>query len=493
MEVIVSQSFSVIEWRGKPAIRVRNTLGQRLEEFKPLEPGIVRMYVCGPTVYDYTHIGHARTYVAFDAIKRYLMLRGYHVIHVQNITDIDDKIINRAQREGRDWREIVDEYSRDYFDMLKKLNIKVHIHPRVTDHIKEIIDFIQGLIDKGYAYVAPSGSVYFDVDAFPDYGKLSGRFHPEDWRQEEDVLREKKNPYDFALWKAWKPGEPYWEAPWGRGRPGWHIECSVMSSRYLGGQFDIHGGGQDLVFPHHENERAQSEAYFGKRPWVKYWLHTGYLTIHGEKMSKSLGNIIPFREAAKKWNPRVLRMWLLSAHYRTQLDFSEEALAQAEANLRRIRGAVSELARVIDEASPRGRLDDDEVKTVEEVAKAYLEFHEAMSNDFNTAKALASVLRLTRIVNSAIIPGEYYTAGILALRLYEEFNTVFSVIDDILYGTAAPGGEIAEKLIELIVSVRQELRKRRIYDVADSIRSELSQLGIRLYDHPGGKTTWRIE
>ena len=489
----MSQSFGMIKWSGKPTIRVRNTMGQRLEEFKPLKPGIVRMYVCGPTVYDYTHIGHARTYVAFDAIKRYLVLRGYHVIHVQNITDIDDKIINRAQRENRDWREIVDEYSRDYFDMLKKLNIIVHIHPRVTEHIKEIIDFIQGLIDKGYAYVAPSGSVYFNVDAYPEYGNLSGRFHPEDWRQEEGVLREKKNPYDFALWKAWKSGEPYWEAPWGRGRPGWHIECSVMSSRYLGEQFDIHGGGQDLIFPHHENEKAQSEAYFGKKPWVKYWLHTGYLTIRGEKMSKSLGNIIPFREAAKKWNPSVLRMWLLSAHYRTQLDFSEESLAQAEANLRRIRGTVSELTRMLERATPGGRISDDELKTIEDTSRAYLKFHEAMSNDFNTAAALASILKLTRLVNSTIIPGEYYTAGMLALRLYEEFNSVFGVIDDVLYGSAVLGDETVEKLIELMVSVRQELRKRRIYDIADSIRSELSQLGIKLYDHPGGKTTWRIE
>ncbi|WP_269082812.1 cysteine--tRNA ligase [Pyrodictium occultum] len=482
-----------MRWRGRPRIRVRNTMGQRLEVFEPLEPGIVRMYVCGPTVYDYTHLGHARTYVAFDAIKRYLALRGYSVIHVQNITDIDDKIIDRARREGRDWREIVDTYSRDYFEMLQKLKISVHIHPRVTDHIKEIIEFIQGLIDKGYAYVAPSGSVYFDVDAFPGYGELSGRFHPEEWRQEEDVLREKKHPYDFALWKAWKPGEPYWEAPWGRGRPGWHIECSVMSSKYLGEQFDIHGGGQDLVFPHHENERAQSEAFFGKKPWVRYWLHTGYLTIRGEKMSKSLGNIIPFREASKKWSPSVLRLWLLSAHYRTQLDFSEGALEQAEANLRRLRGAVSDLARMLREAEPRGRLSDKELKALGEVVDAYYGFHEAMSDDFNTARALAAVLKLTRITNSTLIPGEYYTAGLLALRVYEEFNTVFAVLDDVLQGAGAPAAEMTEKLVEIIVSVRQELRKRRLFDLADSIRSELARLGIRLYDHPGGKTTWRIE
>jgi len=247
---------------------VFNTLSRRLEVFEPLEPGIVKMYVCGPTVYDYTHLGHVRTYVAFDVVKRYLRLRGFDVLHVQNITDIDDKIIRRAQREGRDWREIADEFTKDYLETLRALNISVDLHPRVTEHIREIIEFIQTLIDKGFAYVAPSGSVYFRVDAYDDYGRLSNRRDKELWGQEEEFVHEKESPYDFALWKAAKPGEPFWESPWGRGRPGWHIECSVMSSRYLGSRFDIHGGGSDLIFPHHENERAQSEAALGVRPWV---------------------------------------------------------------------------------------------------------------------------------------------------------------------------------------------------------------------------------
>jgi len=480
----------VLEWPSLPRIRVRNTLGNRVEYFEPLEPGIVRMYTCGPTVYDYSHLGHARTYIAFDAIKRYLVLRGYDVIHVQNITDIDDKIINKARESGRDWREITELYSNDYFEMLKKLRIHIDIHPRVTEHINDIIEFIQGLIDKGYAYIAPSGSVYFDVDKYEGYGELSGRFSPEEWRQEEDVLREKKHPYDFALWKAWKPGEPYWEAPWGRGRPGWHIECSVMSSKYLGPQFDIHGGGQDLVFPHHENERAQSEAFFGKKPWVKYWLHTGYLLISGEKMSKSLGNIVIFREAEKKWGALTLRLWLLSAHYRAQLDYNEESLIQARNNLRRINSAYEDLTKILRESSPGGRLGEKELRTVQEVLQLYTDFHNAMSNDFNTAEALAAILRLTRIINRDIVPNEYYTAASFALRLLKEFNTVFDVIEE--KPVTRADAEL-EQLINIIVKVRSDLRARRDYQLADWIRAELSRLGIKLYDYPGGKTVWRIE
>lgn len=483
--------YPVINHRDLPQIRVRNTFGNKLELFKPFKQGLVRMYVCGPTVYDYMHIGHARTYVAFDAIKRYLQLRGYNVVHVQNITDIDDKIINRANREGRDWREVVDEFSRDYFEMLKTLNIVVHMHPRVTEHISDIIKFIEGLIEKDYAYVAPSGSVYFDVEAFPDYGKLSGRFHPEQWRQEEDVIKEKRHPYDFALWKAWKPGEPYWESPWGRGRPGWHIECSVMSSRYLGGQFDIHGGGQDLIFPHHENERAQSEAYFGTRPWVKYWLHTGYLTIHGEKMSKSLGNIIPVREALQRWEAKTLRFWLLSAHYRTQLDFSEEAIEQARTTLRRIEAAYNDVLRLIRDAEPEPVLSGEKLRALNEIYAGYYAFHEAMSMDFNTAKALSAVMDVVRIVNSKVLPLESYTLAAMALRVFREFNHVYAVLEE--GRKTAPEEILVDRLVDLIVRIRSELRSKKMYDLADTIRTELATLGIRLYDYPGGKTIWRKE
>lgn len=479
-----------MQWFELPEIRVMNTLGRRIEKFEPFKPGLVRMYVCGPTVYDYTHLGHARTYVAFDAIKRYLALRGYNVIHVQNITDIDDKIINRAREEGVDWREIVERYTRDYMEMLEALKIRVDLHPRVTHHIRDIIEFIQALIEKGHAYVAPSGSVYFDVTTYPDYGELSGVKNPEAWRQEEDVLHEKRHPFDFALWKACKPGEPCWDSPWGRGRPGWHIECSVMSSKYLGDQFEIHGGGQDLIFPHHENERAQSEARFGKKPWVKYWLHTGYLTVRGEKMSKSLGNIVPFREAVKRWKPEVIRLWLLSAHYRTPLDFNEEALDQAAARLSRIRSTIELARRLLRETEPSYSLDERGSKLVEMVVDAWRDFHIAMSNDFNTAEALSAIERLASIVNRELQEKPNYTALVLALRAFQDFNAVFAVADDILFGSGGEVEGLIDKLVDLIVDVRRRLRERRDYELADWIRAELAKLGIVLMDQ-GLKTVWR--
>ncbi len=482
-----------VVWReGLPRIHVRNTMGRRLEPFEPLMPGVVRMYTCGPTVYDYTHLGHARTYVAFDAIKRYLVLRGYNVIHVQNITDIDDKIIDRANKENVDFREIVERYTRDYMEMLEKLKIRIDLHPKVTDHISDIISFIQGLIEKGFAYVAPSGSVYFDVSQYKGYGELSGVLEKEQWRQEPEHIAEKKNPYDFALWKAWKPGEPWWESPWGRGRPGWHIECSVMSSKYLGEQFDIHGGGQDLIFPHHENERAQSEAFFGKKPWVKYWLHTGYLLIRGEKMSKSLHNIIVLREAINKWGPEVLRLWLLSAHYRTQLNFSEENLEQYKSMLRRIRSSAQEIIKLLRETDPAKPLTDRTLELTIKTNELRREFHEAMSNDFNTAGALAAVNKLVKLIYTEIGPAESYTAVFSAYRLLLEFNSVFAVMDDILYGAPRWEEDLVNQLIELIVNVRSKLREKREYSLSDWIRNELRNLGIILMDKPGGATEWRF-
>ncbi len=485
--------YALSEWRPLPEIRVRNTLGGRLEVFRPVSPGVVRMYVCGPTVYDYTHLGHARTYVAFDAIKRYLALRGYNVFHVQNITDIDDKIINRAREEGRDWREVVETYTKDYMEALEKLKIRVDLHPRVTQHIGEIIEFIEGLIEKGHAYVAPSGSVYFDVTTYPHYGELSGVKDPQQWRQEEEFLKEKRHPFDFVLWRAWKPGEPYWESPWGRGRPGWHIECSVMSTRYLGRQFDIHGGGQDLIFPHHENERAQSEALLG-RPWVRYWLHTGYLTVRGEKMSKSLGNIVPLKDAFRRWRPEVIRLWLLSAHYRTQLDFNEDALEQAERNLERLRQVAQDLKRLVETAQPTYRLDERRLRLLREVEELRYGFHEAMSNDFNTAGALAAVLKLAKLVNAEIIPLEDYTLALRAYKLLLEFNSVFAVLDDVIAARPATEAEkLVSELVDLIVRIRRRHREERRYDIADWIRSELARLGIRLLDYPDGRTVWRLE
>lgn len=466
-------------------MHVYNTLTRRLEEFSPVAPPRVSMYVCGPTVYDYNHVGHARTYVAFDVVKRYLRLRGYDVVHIQNITDIDDKIIRRAQEEGRDWREIADYYARDYLESLEKLNVHVDIHPRVTDHIKEIIEFIEILIEKGHAYVAPSGSVYFDVDTYPDYGRLSGRLDKQQWTQEE-FAKEKKNPYDFALWKARKPGEPYWDSPWGPGRPGWHIECSVMSTRYLGRQIDIHAGGSDLIFPHHENERAQSEAALGVKPWVKYWMHSGMLQVAGEKMSKSLRNIVPLRELFKEYDPLAVRLWLASAHYRAVLSFTDQALSQAEANLQRLRGAVGLLERILGEVEPEGRLSDSQLALLRRMEELRRRFHSEMERDFNASGAFAAVMELAKIVYAEIEGNPSYSTAWKAYTLFEEFNRVLGVLDDVLYGRR---GGAEDKLIGILVDVRSRLREKRLYDLADYIRSRLAELGIVLMDK-GGETTW---
>jgi len=474
-------------------IRVRNTLGRRLEEFTPFNYPNVNMYVCGPTPQDYAHIGHARTFVTFDAIKRYLNLRGYNVFHIQNITDIDDKIIERARREGRDWREVSEYYARDYLEQMNELGVRIDIHPKVTHHIREIIEFIERLIDKGYAYVAPSGSVYYSVDKYPDYGRLSGRISRDQWRQEEEFLGEKRSPYDFALWKAAKPGEPYWDSPWGRGRPGWHIECSVMSTRYAGGRLDIHGGAMDLIFPHHENERAQSEAFLGSSPWVKYWLHTGYLTIEGEKMSKSLGNIIVLREAIREWGPGPLRLWLLSAHYRTQLEYSMQGLQQAKRIYERLRDVTQDILYRLGREEPTHYMKSRDLGSLRSLLKIYRGWHESMSNDFNFGEAMKYLWEFTSLYYKDIKNSESMTLLLYAYKIIEGFNRVYAFADDILKGLEGGVlGDLAEPLIELLVEVRSELRRRRMYDLSDHIRDRLSTMGVRLMDYKD-KTEWRIE
>ncbi|MEM4528561.1 MAG: cysteine--tRNA ligase [Desulfurococcaceae archaeon] len=469
-----------------PPIKIYDTLSKKEKQLEPVEPGIIKMYVCGPTVYDYSHIGHGRVYVIYDSFKKYLSLRGFHTVHVMNITDIDDKIIRRSHEEGKDWKEIADEYTKDYLQVLEKLRVQVDHHPRVTDHIKDIIEFIQILIDKGYAYVAPSGSVYFNVDLYDTYGELSGRIEKKTWDQEPEFLGEKKNPYDFALWKAAKPGEPYWESPWGKGRPGWHIECSVMSTRYLGKKFDIHGGGMDLIFPHHENERAQSEAALGSRPWVSIWMHTGLLMVGKEKMSKSLGNIIPLREALSKWEPEVLRIWYLSTHYRKPLYFSEEGLESAKKLYERTLLVENILRKLSKETTGLHYVNDADLELAKKLLKLRQEFHVALSNDFNTPEALAVYSEFLTTIFRDIQYNPKHILVMLSLKLFKEFTTVFGIEGlEEKYGEE----ELINNLIKLIIETRKELRKRGIYDLSDNIRSELAKMGIHLLDK-GLETTW---
>ncbi|NWF54628.1 MAG: cysteine--tRNA ligase, partial [Syntrophaceae bacterium] len=388
-------------------LKIYNTLTKKKEEFVPLEEGKVRMYVCGVTVYDRCHIGHARAAVVFDVIYRFLRHLGYGVTYVQNYTDVDDKIINRANQEGVPSQVIAERYIQEHGQDMAALGMEKPTHqPKATENIPQIIDLIQRLVDKGVAYPV-NGDVYFSVEKFGPYGKLSGRDLEEmQAGARVEVDERKKNPLDFALWKASKPGEPEWESPWGKGRPGWHIECSAMSQRYLGESFDIHGGGKDLIFPHHENEIAQSEAATGK-PFVRYWVHNGFVNINQEKMSKSLGNILPIGELLREHHPEALRLFLLSSHYRSPVDFSPQHMAEANANLDRFYSAllgIEELLSGKAEASPLNpaSLKGAAKEVFEKTSKTRESFEEAMRDDFNTALALGYLHDLTRLLNRVL-------------------------------------------------------------------------------------------
>jgi cysteinyl-tRNA synthetase len=466
------------------AVRILNTLGRRKEELNTVIPGVVKMYVCGPTVQDLVHLGHGRTFVAFDGVARYLRLAGYDVIKVQNITDIDDKIINRANKEGRSWEDVANQYTEEYMNAISSLKVGIDMHPKVTKHIKEIIDFVSHLIEKGHAYTSPSGSVYFDVTTYPPYGELSNT-KMEEWDQGEEFLKEKRHPFDFALWKAAKPGEPSWDSPWGKGRPGWHIECSTMSSRYLGERFDIHGGGADLVFPHHENERAQSEALLGPG-WVRYWMHASFVTIKKEKMAKSKGNFVSLKDALSRWSPSVLRYWFLSTHYRSGVDFSDEALQEVSSALGRLKDAVA-IARTTMKESSKFNSSDDDVKVQRKILQLHNEFHERMSDDFDTPGALASIHRLAGLIFSELQGKDNFLGAGMALNMFKEFNQVFGVMDEEFMG-----GRNMEELIDAVVQVRNLLRDRKMYELSDQVRSILAKAGVRIMDSKEG-SNWRFE
>ncbi|BBG25377.1 Cysteine--tRNA ligase [Sulfuracidifex tepidarius] len=465
-------------------MRIFNTLGRSVQDFEP-SGSTVKMYVCGPTVYDEVHIGHGRTFVAYDMMSRYFKLKGYDVIRVQNITDIDDKIIKKSNETGKGWEEIVAMYSNSYLESLELLKVKIDLHPRVSQHVKDIIDFVSRLIEKGKAYVAESGSVYFDVDTYDKYGELSNTMKNL-WNQGEETIKEKRHSYDFALWKASKPNEPFWESPWGRGRPGWHIECSTMSTRYLGETFDIHGGGMDLIFPHHENERAQSESLIG-HPWVKYWVHTAFITIKKEKMSKSLGNIIPLKDALKEWGPSTLRLWFLSSHYRSNVDFSDETMEQAKSSIERFHNALAILRSVLREGN-KFYSSQDGIRTFQKVLTMRQRFYQALDDDFDTPSALASIHDLASLIFTEIQQERDFLSAVTAMDLMRDFNQVFGVLDDELESQ----GKHMNTLVENILEVRKNLREKKMYEASDLIRDALAKSGIKIMDSKEG-STWRLE
>jgi len=466
-------------------MKVYSTLSGQKEEFLP-QSDEVKMYVCGVTPYDEAHIGHGMSYIVFDVVKRYLQFRGYKVKYVQNITDIDDKIIDRANKLGISPRELAEKYTNSYFEDMDALNIeRADTYPRATEEIPKIIEVIQGLIDKGYAYPA-GGSVYFRVRKVADYGKLAHR-SLESMRATEGAMgsEEKEDAMDFALWKASKPGEPSWESPWGGGRPGWHIECSAMSLKYLGDTLDIHGGGQDLIFPHHENEIAQSESFTGVKPFVKYWLHNGLVQLGKDKMSKSLGNLITIKEARDKYSPDAIRIFVLSSHYRSPLTYSEEGLEAAE-------NARERLLRVVSRDDPTGG--KGEAFDAEPYRKQFIE---AMDDDFNTAQALGILFDLASTINQAGDAGISIDKAqgtlvslarkVLGLKLPRIIVRVVSEaisVKETVNVRVAP--DTVNARVNRLVEERVNCRKERNWRRADEIRTKLAGLGVTLEDTKTG-------
>ncbi|ADH61627.1 cysteinyl-tRNA synthetase [Thermoanaerobacter mathranii subsp. mathranii str. A3] len=460
-------------------MKLYNTLSRTKEEFQPLNDKVVNMYVCGPTVYNYIHIGNARAFIVFDTVRRYLEYKGYKVNYVQNFTDIDDKIIKRAQEENVTTKELAEKYIHEYFKDADNLGIKrATVHPKATEHIEDIVKFIKILIDKGYAYVV-NGNVYFETAKFKDYGKLSHKNIEElQAGARIEINEEKKNPLDFVLWKAQKPGEPAWDSPWGRGRPGWHIECSVMSTKYLGKTLDIHAGGPDLIFPHHENEIAQSEALYGQQ-FSKYWMHIGYLNINNEKMSKSKGNFFTVREITEKYHPEVLRLFMLMAHYRNPINFSLDLMDQANSAYERLLNAMANLKHLLTVCKER-ELNEEEKRIVEKFEEYKKEFEEAMDDDFNTADAISVLFEMAKTANINL-------SGNSSKELVKYILDMFLKLSEILglfYRTVKT--DIDDEEILALIEKRQQARKEKNWKLADEIRDRLREKGIILEDTPEG-------
>ncbi len=462
-------------------LRFYNTLTSKVEDFRPLQDMVVRMYVCGPTVYDYCHMGHARSYIVFDVIRRFLKYRGYNVIYVQNFTDVDDKILRKAAELDVTPLEVSRRYIAAYFEDFDRLNVvRADYYPRVSENMDSIIDMITGLVEKGYAY-ASDGSVYFSIDRMEkEIGVLSHQTYDSlKVGARIDVDERKQNPMDFVLWKASKPGECiYWESPWGKGRPGWHIECSVMSIKLLGDQIDIHGGGMDLIFPHHESEVLQSEAYTGKRPFAKYWIHNGFLLINKEKMSKSLGNFFLIRDVLEKYPPDVVRFFVLNTNYQGPLDYSDAALEEAKKSYSRLQNAVSEVQSRL--SQPAGQNSGQDIARLVDESRA--KFDAAMDDNFSTREAIAAAFDFTRDVNRLLTGSLSNEELKQIMETYDHFSNILGI----RWVTVSGEDVLSSELLKLIVDIRQAVRKKKDFETSDLIRSRLKDLGITIEDTKEG-------
>ncbi|MHA1828705.1 MAG: cysteine--tRNA ligase [Candidatus Heimdallarchaeaceae archaeon] len=471
-------------------IKIYNTLTRQLEEFKTVEPGVVRWYNCGPTVNGLMHLGHARSAVAFDTIRRYLEYRGYKVQYVMNFTDIEDRMIEVANTEKRAVLEVAEEYLRYFRRDFERINIKeATINPRAMLHINNMIDFIKKLIDKGFAYES-NGDVYFDVRKFEKYGKLSNQKIENVLEHTEDAENPNKRfPADFALWKSKKPGEPSWPSPWGEGRPGWNIECSTMSMLYLGDTLDIHSGGQDLIFPHHENEIAQSESLTGK-PFATYWLHNGYINIDEEKMSKSLGNFVNIQDLLNHYSSDAIRLFILQTHYRSPITFNEEAMEQAQITADRLFNTIF-LVKYYSKNEEIVELNEKDTELIERTNKARDSFIKSMDEDFNTSIALSVIFDLAREVNEYVHKEDRINAKVMQEvdKFFNEFRSIFGLFENFNQYSSI---ETIEKLVKLLIELRQSFRKEKKWEMSDKIRDELKKAGIALEDTPK-RVLWRLK
>lgn len=471
-------------------IKIYNTLTRKLEEFKPVKEGEVSMYVCGPTVYNYIHIGNARPAIFFDTVRRYFEFRGYKVTYVSNFTDVDDKIIKRANEEGISCEEVAAKYIKAYFEDTAKVNLKEEgmIRPKATEHIGGMIKLIKSLIEKGHAYES-QGDVYFDVESYKDeYLGLSHQ-NLEDLRSGAriEISEIKKSPLDFALWKKAKEGEPSWNSPWGQGRPGWHIECSAMSHKYLGDTFDIHGGGQDLIFPHHENEIAQSKCGCGG-DYARYWMHNGYINVNGEKMSKSLGNFFLLRDVLEHYDGRVVRLFVLSSHYRKPIDFSDAELTQAKTSLERIENALMRGKEAVVDVKADG---NSCMELKEQLAVAKEKFIAAMDEDFNTSMGLGAIFELVKELNKAVDTPINAEGAEVVKETVEYIINVMEEALGVKLKLETVVGNMTSELIEFILELRREARNEKNWAMSDKIRDRLAEMGIKIKDGKD-KTTWTM-